>query len=489
MMLNEIAASFIPISYSILSIFNIVFLIFTKRFELFRFFQLLLTILLPFLLMVELGGFINGSAVILWGLLAPIGALLCGKPSHAKYWFTAFIVSVIAAVIIQPFHPKVRNLSDIAVYIFFVINVSAVSAVIFVVFNYFVMQKDLGIKLMNKNRELERAYLQQELTLRQSEKLATLGKLSAGIAHELNNPASAVLRGAEHLNKGLIELENSLQELGKISLSEKQFEALKTLKDIIYKKSKHPAELNLLERSDLEDEMELWLSNKGIKKSWEFASILVNIGFSKDELSKLVDCFSNEQFPIIISFLGSSFTTYNLTEEIKQGSSRVTQIVKALKSYTYLDQAPIQSLDIHEGLDNTLVMLRSQLKDGITVTREYSENLPRIEAYGSELNQVWTNIIDNAVSAMNGKGKILLKTYQSDGWLIVEIKDSGPGIPDEIKPKIFDPFFTTKPPGEGTGLGLNISHNIISQKHKGEISVISKPGETCFQIKLPINKI
>jgi signal transduction histidine kinase len=143
-------------------------------------------------------------------------------------------------------------------------------------------------------------------------------------------------------------------------------------------------------------------------------------------------------------------------------------------------------VDIHEGLDNTLVMLRSQIKKGITVACEYSDNLPHIQAYGSELNQVWTNIIDNAINAMNGNGKITLKTYKQDEWLVVEIKDSGPGIPEEIQSKVFDPFFTTKPPGEGTGLGLNISHNIITQKHNGELKVKSKPGETCFQIKLPI---
>jgi signal transduction histidine kinase len=239
-------------------------------------------------------------------------------------------------------------------------------------------------------------------------------------------------------------------------------------------------------RSDLENELELWFENKEINNNWELTSILVNIGFSKDELSELSENFSSEQFPIVVSSLGSKFTTHNLTEEIRQGAGRITQIVKALSSYTYLDQAPIQSVDIHEGLDNTLVMLRSQLKKGITVVREYSDNLPRIQAYGSELNQVWTNIMDNAINAMNGNGKITVKTYKQDEWLVVEIKDSGPGIPEEIQLKIFDPFFTTKPPGEGTGMGLNISHNIVVQKHKGEIKVKSKPGETCFQVKIPI---
>jgi signal transduction histidine kinase len=156
-----------------------------------------------------------------------------------------------------------------------------------------------------------------------------------------------------------------------------------------------------------------------------------------------------------------------------------------------MDKAPIQSVDIHEGLNDTLVMLRSQLKSGITVQKDFDESLPQVQAYGSELNQVWTNIIDNAINAINGQGEIIIKTFQEEGWLVVRITDTGPGIPEEILGKVFDPFFTTKPPGEGTGLGLNISHNIIVQKHKGKISARSGQGETCFEIKLPLenNKI
>ena len=176
-----------------------------------------------------------------------------------------------------------------------------------------------------------------------------------------------------------------------------------------------------------------------------------------------------------------------MLEEIGQGAGRIAEIVKALKTYSYMDQAPIQSVDVHEGLDNTLVMLRSKLKDGVTVRREYKEDLPRIQAYGSELNQVWTNIIDNAVDAMNSRGELVLRTRQEDQWVVVEIEDNGPGIPDDVQSNIFDPFFTTKSPGEGTGLGLNISHNIIVQKHEGQIGVRSVPGKTCFEVRLPIN--
>ena len=157
--------------------------------------------------------------------------------------------------------------------------------------------------------------------------------------------------------------------------------------------------------------------------------------------------------------------------------------------YTFMDQAPVQAVDVNQGLENTLVMLRSKLRAGITVRREYAENLPRIEAYGSELNQVWTNLIDNAIDAMDGQGELVVRTRQEDGLVVVEIEDNGPGIPPAVQPHVFDPFFTTKAPGSGTGLGLNISHHIIVDKHGGTIEVRSQPGSTCFEVKLPIDGV
>lgn len=487
--MNEITAASIPVFYAVFSSINIAVLNVTKKFNYFRFIQLFLTLILPFFLMMALGGFIEGSAVILWGLLAPIGALLCGKSDKAKYWFGAFVLSIIISGVIQPYLTKTNPLPGTFVFSFFVINISAVSATIFITFNYFVKQKDLLIKLMEKNRELERAYLQQEVTMRQNEKLATLGKLSAGIAHELNNPASAALRSAEYLKKSLADLESNLYDLGVTNLSEQQIEAISLLKEKAARQSLIPSELNPLMKNKMENEMESWFESKGLKNNWELIPILTEIGFSTTDFAKFAEGFTREQLPIVAASLESIFTTLNLTEEIRQGSAKITQIVNALKSYIYLDQAPVQFVNINEGLENTLAIFGSRLKNGISVLREYSENLPLIHAYGSELNQVWTNIIDNALDAMNGKGEISLKTFSRDGWIIVEIKDSGPGIPEEIQSKVFDPFYTTKPPGKGTGLGLNISHNIITQKHKGEISLDSKPGETCFRIKLPVNQV
>ena len=325
-----------------------------------------------------------------------------------------------------------------------------------------------------------------ELMLRQSEKMAQLGTLTAGIAHELNNPAAAVQRGSSQL----IDVINQLQEaqigLSKFSLAPEKWEQLGELNELIRDRAANHINIDALERSDREYEMETWLENHNIPNAWEYAPTLVDIGLSGEELANLANEYTPQQFIDVIAWMGASFNVFTLLEEINQGSVRISEIVKSLKSYVYLDQAPVQAVDIHEGLNNTLVMLRHKLKEGVDVRRDYEDGLPKIQAYGSELNQVWTNIIDNAVDAMNGKGEIEIKTHRNGDWITVEIEDNGPGIPEDIQEKIFSPFFTTKPVGKGTGLGLNISYKII-EKHAGEIKVYSKPGKTRFQINLPID--
>jgi signal transduction histidine kinase len=199
----------------------------------------------------------------------------------------------------------------------------------------------------------------------------------------------------------------------------------------------------------------------------------------------LAEIFTAPQFAVVIDWLSLTYLIYSLVSEIGLGTGRIVELVKALKTYTYMDQAPVQSVDVREGLDNTLIILHNKLKGGVTVVREYAGDLPVIEAYASELNQVWTNIIDNAIDAMNGEGTLIVRARQEAPWIVVEIEDDGPGIPRENQSKIFDPFFTTKGPGEGTGLGLNISRNLVVQKHHGQISVTSRPGSTCFAIRLP----
>jgi signal transduction histidine kinase len=337
-----------------------------------------------------------------------------------------------------------------------------------------------------KLRDLELAYLQQEVMLRQSERLATLGRLSAGMAHELNNPAAVARQGAEQLRTSIARLERSQYALGQANLSSEQQRVVAELELEAERRVKTPSELDPITRSDLEQDVEDWLDQHGVTDPWEHASTLVGMGLCATELEDLTKSFNNTQTPIVIDYFGSKFTAYTLLEEIGHGTVRIAEIVKALKGYSYMDQAPVQLIDVREGLNDTLVMMTSKLREGVTVNLDLAENLPRIEAYGSELNLFWTNLIDNAVGAMDGKGTLDLSAHEDERWVVVEIADSGPGIPIDIQEKIFDPFYTTKAPGEGTGLGLSISHGIVVEKHGGQISVCSKPGATRFTIKLPL---
>lgn len=325
-----------------------------------------------------------------------------------------------------------------------------------------------------------------EMMLRQSEKMAQLGTLTAGIAHELNNPAAAAQRASAQLADALNAFQKSFFDLIRVELPPPILSRLFAKEEEIRKNAVNLPNIDPLERSDRQNDIERWLDQKGLEDPWEIAPVLVDSGMDRKELEQILLDLEKGQLAAVVTWLGKSFMVYSLLAEIHEGTKRISEIVKSLKVYVYLDQAPIQEVDIHEGLENTLVILRNKLKQGITVRREYSSTLPRIQAYGSELNQVWTNIIDNAIDAMDGKGELVIRTHARGEWVLIEIEDTGPGIPMEILDKIFSPFFTTKPVGKGTGLGLNISYNII-QKHGGEIKVFSKPGKTRFQVFLPVD--
>ena len=350
--------------------------------------------------------------------------------------------------------------------------------------------RDRTEELKTKNDALEETLNQLNEMHNQliiQEKMASLGKLSAGMAHELNNPASAAQRGAAQLQATFSKWQGIQLRMAELKLEKKQVERVMELDRIAKERARKPSDLSALARSDLEAALERWLEERDIETAGEVVPALVNLGYDRRDLEALAKVFTPPQFAVVIDWLSFKYAIYSLVEEISLGTGRIVELVKALKTYTYMDQAPVQSVDLREGLENTLIILHNKLKRGVTVVREYAEDLPVIEAYASELNQVWTNIIDNAIDAMDGEGTLTVRTRREDPWVVVEIEDDGHGIPKENLSKIFDPFFTTKGPGKGTGLGLNISRNLVVQKHRGQMSVKSNPGGTCFSVRLPIN--
>ena len=323
---------------------------------------------------------------------------------------------------------------------------------------------------------------QNESLLHQQEKMAALGTMSAGLAHELNNPAAAAQRSASLLRGAPAKWLKQTHQLETLASEENLLEWLDDFMQQAARRFENPVKLDALEKIDLVDQLQSWMEANGIESAWEIAPVMVNFGWNPNLLE---DLKGKPLFQVAVQWLGMGCMIVAQLYEIQNTTERISQIVRAMKSYTYLDQAPLLEVDLHEGLENTLVIMEHKLKHGVTVKREYSPDLPRIEAYASELNQVWTNIIDNAVDAMNGKGVIILRTFEENDQVYIEIIDNGPGIPKEIRSRIYEPFFTTKPPGKGTGLGLHISHDIVVNRHHGQLLVESKPGETKFRIILP----
>ena len=350
--------------------------------------------------------------------------------------------------------------------------------------------REKGEELRRNNRALEEtletlSQMQDQLILQ--EKMASLGKLSAGMAHELNNPASAAQRGAAQAMVVFAKLQDAQLELGKLGFDDDKISRLQALDRLAADRAHLPAQLSALVRSDREGEFESWLDAHGVGSVGDLAPALVSLGFTRSDLDALAQDFADHELAVVTEWLGLKFLIYNLLSEVSIGTNRIAELVRALKTYTYMDQAPVQDVDVREGLDNTLIILHNKLKRGVTVVRAYADDLPVIQAYAGELNQVWTNLIDNAIDAMGGEGTLTVRAMRAGGWIEVDIEDDGPGIPADVVSKIFDPFFTTKPPGEGTGLGLNISRNIVVQKHLGELTVESEPGRTCFTVRLPID--
>lgn len=322
--------------------------------------------------------------------------------------------------------------------------------------------------------------------MRQQEKLTALGRMAAGLAHELNNPAAAARRAAAALRDEVAAAQRRALEHDR-RFNDAQREALRALHAQLAA-APAPPPRDALARSDAEDALALWLDEHRVPDAWECAPALVDAGLDAARLQGLDGAFAGDALEAAVEWLASTLSMATLAGQLEGSAGKISTLVKAIKEYSYMDRGKLQRLDVHDGLESTLAMLGHKLKAGIAVHREYDRGLPQVCASGSELNQVWTNLVDNAAAAMGGRGNLWIRTAREDaGTVRVEIADDGPGIAPEVLPRIWEPFFTTKGVGEGTGLGLDIARRIVERGHGGGIRAASRPGDTRFVVTLRID--
>ena len=321
-----------------------------------------------------------------------------------------------------------------------------------------------------------------DMLTRHRESMVALGTLAAGLTHELNNPAAASARAVDALRETGDTLLASLTRLAERSLSAEQFIALDSMRREL---DPTAAVADSLETMDREDELTNWLEAHGIESAWRIAPALAAADVGTEWCERAMAPLAAEHLEPALTWVASALSAQALLAEIKESTSRVSALVNAFKSYSQLDRASVQTIDVTKGLDDTLVMLKQKIGDGVTVKREYGGDVPQIDAVPAELNQVWTNLIANAIDAVDGRGTLRISTRAEPEFVVVEIADDGPGMPPDVQARAFEPFFTTKDIGKGTGLGLDISRRIVADRHKGQIVIASEPGNTVISVRLP----
>jgi len=319
----------------------------------------------------------------------------------------------------------------------------------------------------------------------QRERLLALGSLTAGLTHELNNPAAAAVRATSTLRERVTAMRGKLKMLAKGKYPVATFETLVELQQRAADRVAKAPQLDPIEAADAEDAVSDWLEEHACADAWQLAPVFVQSGLDTEWLAEVLDLVGPEMLEPALRWLNYTVETELLMNEIEDSATRISTLVGAARQYSQLDRAPYQVVDVHDLLASTLLMMSAKLT-GITVVKRWDKALPKIPAYAAELNQVWTNLIDNAAQAMDGAGTLTLVTRRDGDYVLVEVGDTGPGIPEGIRNRIFEPFFTTKPVGEGTGLGLDIAWRIVVNKHQGDLGVESRPGDTRFQVRLPI---
>jgi signal transduction histidine kinase len=328
---------------------------------------------------------------------------------------------------------------------------------------------------------------QQAISERQ--RLQALGALSAGLMHELNNPAAAASRATGALRQRVAGMRHKLGMLAAGKVPADRLDALVELQEEVIERAAKAPVLTAMQAADREDELGDWMDEHKVTGGWDLAPVFAQGGIDVDCLSDIeTKVASPKLLDQAIHWIGYALETEQLMSDIEDATGRVSSLVSAAKQYSQMDRAAHQWIDVHTGLDSTLVMLTHKIGDGVKVVKDYDRSVPEIPAHPAELNQVWTNLIDNAVQAMSGAGTLTIKTWSEDGFVYVSVGDTGPGVPEELRKRVFEPFFTTKPVGEGTGLGLDISYRIVVNGHGGDIVLKSRPGATTFTVSLPVSE-